>query len=150
MQLKVSSPEKLIFQGEVEQINLPSETWEVSILPNHAPMVLALKPWLIKITPKGNLSKSEFVFSKDVINISVSKWMAFTDGKLIRVVTSVATTDPKQSEKTLDDIKNKLKKEIGLLKQKGSLEEVEKSLIKLEKINADILLSKIKKQPRTA
>lgn len=150
MQLKISSPEKLIFQWEIEQINLPSENGEVAILPNHAPMVVALKPWLIKILPTNDVSNSEFIFTKNTINISVSKWMAFTDGKLIRVVTSIATTDPKESEKTLDDMRKKLKEKILLLKQKWSIEEVEKSLIKLEKINADIMLSKIKKHPKAA
>ncbi len=150
MQLKISSPEKLIFQWKIQQINLPSENGEIAILPNHAPMVIALKPGLIKVLPEDNVSESEFIFSKNTINISVSKGMAFTDGKLIRVVTSIATTNPKESEKTLDDMRQKLKKEIILLKQKWSIEEVEKSLIKLEKINADIMLSKIKKQPKTA
>jgi hypothetical protein len=63
---------------------------------------------------------------------------------MIRVVTATATTSPSESVKTLEQMKIKLEASIKQLKQKGSIEEIEKSLVKLEKLNADIALSKIK------
>lgn len=145
MQLKISSPAKVIFEGEIEQITLPTEIWEVTILPWHNPMVTALKPWIIKIIPNEKLSDSEFIFTKGTISISVSKGMAFVDGKIVRVVTAVATTSLKETEKELESKKSQLEEEIKKLRQKWSLEEIEKSLIQLEKINADIKLKKLKK-----
>ncbi len=144
MKLKISSPTKTIFEWEIKQITLPTEIGEVSILPWHAPMVTALKPWIIKIIPEKQVSTSEFIFSKNTISLSVSKWMAFVDGKIVRVVTAIATTWLSESAKDLEDRKSKLEEEIKQLKKQGSIEEIEKSLIQLEKINADIKLKKLK------
>ena len=144
MQLKISSPAKTIFEWEIKQITLPTEIGDVTVLPWHAPMVTALKPWLIKIIPSKEISNSEFIFSKNTISISVSKWMAFVDGKIVRVVTAVATTSPAETEKELESKKFKLEEDIKQLRKMWSLEEIEKSLIQLEKINADIKLKKLK------
>ncbi|HRX63721.1 MAG TPA: ATP synthase F1 subunit epsilon [Candidatus Absconditabacterales bacterium] len=144
MKLKISSPTKTIFEGEIKQITLPTEIGEVSILPGHAPMVTALKPGIIKIIPEKQVSTSEFIFSKNTISLSVSKGMAFVDGKIVRVVTAIATTGLSESAKDLEDRKSKLEEEIKQLKKQGSIEEIEKSLIQLEKINADIKLKKLK------
>lgn len=144
MKLKISSPAKTIFEWEINQITIPTEIWDVTVLPWHAPMVTALKPGIIKLHPSEKINNDEYTFTKNIISISVSKWMAFVDGKIVKIVTAIATTSLKESEKDLEDKKNKLQEEITQLKQKGSLEDIEKSLIKLEKINADIRLKKLK------
>lgn len=144
MHLKISSPEKVIFDGSVKQVSLPTENWVITILPDHTPLVTSLKPGLIKIIPVDQ-PKGDFVFSDNIISLSVSKGMAFVDGKMIRVVTATATTSPSESVKTLEQMKMKLEASIKQLKQKGSIEEIEKSLVKLEKLNADIALSKLKR-----
>ena len=145
MQFKISSPEKVIFEGEVKQVSLPTEIGTITVLPNHAPMVTALKPWLIKILPTET-PKGDFVFSENYISISVSKGMAFVDGKIIRVVTATATQSPKESWDTLLKMREELEGKIKQLKMKGSIEDIEKSLIMLEKIDADIKLEKLKRK----
>jgi len=70
--------------------------------------------------------------------------MAFVDGKMIRIVTATATTSPSESVKTLEQMKLKLESTIKDLKQRGNIEDIERSLVKLEKLNADIALSKIR------
>jgi len=144
MKLKISSPAKTIFEWEIKQITLPTEIGDVTILPWHAPMVTALKPGIINIVPTNQVPKNEFTFSKNTISISASKGMAFVDGKIVRVVTAVATTSLKESEKDLADKKKKLEDDIKLLRKQWSIEDIEKSLILLEKINADIKLKQIK------
>jgi len=144
MQLKISSPAKIIFEWEIKQITLPTEIGDVTVLPWHAPMVTALKPGIIRIIPTQEVSKSDFIFTKNTISLSVSKWMAFVDGKIVRVVTAVATTSLAETEKELESKKIKLEEEIKQLRKMGSLEDIEKSLIQLEKINADIRLKKLK------
>jgi hypothetical protein len=49
-----------------------------------------------------------------------------------------------ESAKDLEDKKSKLESDIKLLRKQWSIEDIEKSLILLEKINADIRLKKIK------
>ncbi|MBP7061355.1 hypothetical protein KA037_03725 [Patescibacteria group bacterium] len=70
--------------------------------------------------------------------------MVFIDGEMVRVVTAVATASPQESAKTLEQMKLKLESNIKQLKQQGSIEEIEKSLIRLEKLNADITLVNLK------
>lgn len=144
MKLKIASTSKNIFEGDIKQITLPTEIGDVTILPGHAPMVTALKPGIIKIIPKKQISTNEFIFTKNTISISISKWMAFVDGKIVRIVTAIATTSLSESEKDLKAKKLKLEEDIQQLKKKWSLENIEKSLIQLEKINADIRLKKLK------
>lgn len=143
MHLRISSPERINFDGKVNKVILPTENGEIAILPNHTPIVTALKPWLIKILPTEQ-PEGDFVFHDNIITISVSKGMAFIDGQMVRVVTATATTSPHESSKTLEQMKLKLESTIKQLKQKGSIEEIEKSLVRLEKLNADITLSKLK------
>lgn len=145
MHLKISSPEKNVYEGSIAQVTLPTESGEITILPGHVPIVTALKPGVIKIVPHGQHSNSiEYIISKNAINISVGKGMAFIDGKIVRVVTATATTSIKEGEEGLHKRKWELEEQIKQLRKKGSIEEIEKSLIKLEKINADIKLERIK------
>ena len=145
MLLKIASPEKTIYQGDIKQVTLPTDRGDITILPNHAPLVTALKPGLIKILPSQS-PQGEFVFSDNYITLSTSKGMAFIDGTMVRVVTATATTSPHESSKTLEHMRLKLEDTIRELKKKGSIEEIEKSLIRLEKLNADIQLAKIAKK----
>jgi len=144
MLLKISSPSKIIYEGKIKQITIPTESGIITILPNHIPLVTALKPGIVTITPEKVPKDIDFVFSKNTMSLSVSKGMAFVDGKMIRIVTAVATTSPKESGEKLGRMKLELEEKIKILKKKGSIEDIEKSLIKLEKINADIKLEKMK------
>jgi hypothetical protein len=66
--------------------------------------------------------------------------MAFVDGKVIRIVTSSATTIPQESKANLEENKKTLEEHIRKLRAQGSIEEIERYLTKLQKINADISL----------
>ena len=145
MHLKISSPEKIIFEGEINKIILPTELGDIIIKPWQKPMVMPLKPGIITISAKGKIKEKDFVFSNESISISISKWMPFVNEDLVKIATTVATTKISQDEKQLKDKKMKLEKEIRELRKKGSLEEIENSLIKLEKVNADLKLHAINK-----
>ena len=139
MQLKISSPERNMYEGHIFQITLPTESWDIDIKENQTPMVTALKPGIIKIIPQTE--------QMQMIAISIGKGMAFVDGKVVRVVTSTVTLSPEESEENLKKMKNELEEKIKELRKKWSIEEIEKSLIKLEKINADLKLERIKNLP---
>ncbi len=134
MRLKISSPDKVIYEWFIEKITLPTESWDITILPNQTPIVSALKPGIVKFITEGGATE----------HISISKWMMFTDGKKIRIVTSSATTSPSETEELLLREKQDLENKIKELKKSWSIEEIEKFTIKLEKINADLKLKKIR------
>lgn len=75
--------------------------------------------------------------------VSTSKWMVFIDGKVVRIVSAEATLAPEESENTLMQNKKNIEEKIKRLKTEWSIEEIEKALIKLEKINADLELKKM-------
>ncbi len=138
MKLKISTPTKVIYQGEIEKISIPTETENLKVMDGHAPMVTSVKPGIIKLRPmKNNIQVG------DEIYVSTSKWMVFIDGKIVRIVSSEATLAPEESESTLLQNKKTLEDKIKRLKTEWSIEEIEKALIKIEKINADIELKKM-------
>jgi hypothetical protein len=107
-------------------------------------MVTSIKPWIIKILPFEKEHTPWYIFSKDQILISTSKWTAFVDWQIIRIVTTTATTTPRETKEDMLKKKSELENEIRLLKTKWSIEQIESKMTILEKINADILLSENK------
>lgn len=143
MRLKISTPDKSVYQGEVRSISLPTDSGTITITENSAPMVTSLKPGIINIVPFESTHISGYIFSKNEILISIGKGMAFVDGKIIRIVASSATTIPTESLESLQRKKQALEGEIRQLKAKGSIEQISNKMISLEKINADIQLENI-------
>jgi F-type H+-transporting ATPase subunit epsilon len=47
------SPEKVLFSGEVDQVDLPGAEGDMGILPNHAPIVTTLRPGIVTIYREG-------------------------------------------------------------------------------------------------
>ncbi len=43
------SPERLIFSGEVEQVDVPGEEGEFGVLAGHAPFIATLKPGMLRV-----------------------------------------------------------------------------------------------------
>lgn len=54
MNLEITTPDKTIFEGEVNLVQLPGIDGSFELLNNHAPMISALKKGKIKIKDKGN------------------------------------------------------------------------------------------------
>src|SRR5215470_13828620 len=47
------SPEKLLFSGEVDQVDIPGTEGEFGVLAGHAPLVAALRPGIMTVTVNG-------------------------------------------------------------------------------------------------
>lgn len=43
IQLKIATPERLILEEEVDQVSLPTKKGEITVLPNHIPLVAELE-----------------------------------------------------------------------------------------------------------
>ncbi|MDD5098460.1 MAG: F0F1 ATP synthase subunit epsilon [Candidatus Pacebacteria bacterium] len=53
MQVEILTPEKKVFEGEVEILTVPTRSGYISILSNHAPLVSALEAGEIVVKTKG-------------------------------------------------------------------------------------------------
>lgn len=51
MHLKISSPEKQIYAGEVELVTIPTEGGEITILPGHIPLTTVVSAGILRCTP---------------------------------------------------------------------------------------------------
>src|SRR3989344_2418234 len=52
IKFKIVTPERLVYQDEVDQVSLPTQDGEITVLPNHIPLVSILKPGQL-IVKKG-------------------------------------------------------------------------------------------------
>ena len=138
MKLKISTPSKVIFEGTIEKVSIPTENGNLKVMAGNAPMVTTVKPGIIKIRPMENDVK----VGQELL-VSTSKGMIFVDGKIIRIVATEATTTPSESTEALLAQKKTLGEKIKRLKSEGSIEEIEKTLMRLGKIDADLELKKM-------
>src|SRR5512139_92029 len=51
------SPEKLLFSGEVEQVDVPGAEGDFGVLAEHAPMVTTLRPGILTVHGAGGEQK---------------------------------------------------------------------------------------------
>ena len=49
LHLEFVSPERVLFSGDVDQVDLPGIEGDLGILPDHAPVVTALRPGIVTI-----------------------------------------------------------------------------------------------------
>ena len=47
------SPERVVFSGEVDQVDLPGMEGDLGVLPGHAPIVTLLRPGIVTIMREG-------------------------------------------------------------------------------------------------
>jgi F-type H+-transporting ATPase subunit epsilon len=52
MKFKIVTPEKVIYENEISQVSIPTMNGEITILPNHIPLVSVLKAGELKIKDK--------------------------------------------------------------------------------------------------
>ncbi|MBI5222733.1 MAG: F0F1 ATP synthase subunit epsilon [Candidatus Magasanikbacteria bacterium] len=53
LKFKIATPEKVIYENEIEQVSVPTTMGEITILPNHAPLVSILQAGELKIKDKN-------------------------------------------------------------------------------------------------
>ena len=144
MYLKLSSPDRTIFDWEIYQIILPTEIWDVIIKPWQNPMVTALRPGIITISPKDQIDNQNFINSEIWLSISISKWMVFVNNDIVKVITTISQEIKDNDWKSLKSKKAELEKKVRKLRQSWSIEEIEEALTELEKVNADIKLKTLR------
>lgn len=57
LHFELVSPEKLVFSGEVTQVDLPGSEGDFGVMEGHAPMVTTLRPGIMTVVAGGNAQK---------------------------------------------------------------------------------------------
>jgi F-type H+-transporting ATPase subunit epsilon len=74
---KIATPERVVFKDEVDQITLPTKIGEITILPNHIPLISVLAPGEIKVR-RGN-SNFAMSVSGGFIEVQAEKVIVLAD-----------------------------------------------------------------------
>ena len=54
---ELASPARLVFSGEVEQVDIPGAEGDFGVLAGHAPLIAALRPGILTIRTGGNAKR---------------------------------------------------------------------------------------------
>ena len=57
LHFELVSPEKLVFSGEVEQVDVPGAEGDFGVLAGHAPVVAVIRPGILTVTTGGKHEK---------------------------------------------------------------------------------------------
>lgn len=77
LKLEIVTPERRILDAEVDSVTVPTATGEAGILPNHAPLVSALKPGVVSYIAKGNSDK--FAITGGFVEVSSNRVSVLAD-----------------------------------------------------------------------
>jgi F-type H+-transporting ATPase subunit epsilon len=100
------SPQKLLFSGDVEQVDLPGAEGYFGVLANHAPMVTTLRPGILTIHVAGGQQKIVVLggfaeVSKDGLTVLANTAEAMEDvdrgmiaARIEELESRIAKTDP--------------------------------------------------------
>lgn len=74
---KIATPERVVYQDEIDQITLPTKLGEITILPNHLPLVSSLMPGEVLI--KKNNEEIPLAVSGGFIEFANNKLTILAD-----------------------------------------------------------------------
>ena len=77
LKLEIVTPEKKVFDAEVESVTVPTASGEVGLLANHAPIVSALRPGILSYALKGSVEK--MVVAGGFVEMNNNKVSVLTD-----------------------------------------------------------------------
>lgn len=77
LNLEIVTPEKKVFDAEVDSVSIPTASGEMGLLGHHAPVVSALKPGILSYVVKGTAEK--MVIGTGFVEVSSDKVSVLTD-----------------------------------------------------------------------
>src|SRR4030067_3774740 len=111
MRLEIVTPEKIAYSEEADQVTLPTADGEITVLPNHVPLVTKLIPGELTVK-KGS----------QYIVLASGGGFAEIDGKKVSVVTDLAQRPEEIDEK---ETQIAIERAQEALKERGRLSEEE-------------------------
>ncbi|HMS08212.1 MAG TPA: ATP synthase F1 subunit epsilon [Pyrinomonadaceae bacterium] len=111
LKLEIVTPERKVIDAEVDSVTVPTLSGEAGIMPQHAPLISALKPGIVTVTTKGQAER-----------LAVGTGFVEVSNNRVSVLTDVAeTADEIDAEKARAD-KAEIEKELAAASQLPSEE----------------------------
>lgn len=134
MQVTIATTQNaLMYEGQIEEISLPTENGMLTLFKSPIPSVVKLVPGVIQLSEPD----------KKTTHLSISKGIALIDAKGVKITVSIATTQPLAKLVELRGNQQLLELKLQKLKQFGSIEEISQLIGELEKVKADIKLAEL-------
>jgi len=77
LRLEIVTPEKKVLDANVDSVTIPTASGEAGILPNHAPLISALKPGILSYSSKGTIER--LAIAGGFVEVSSDKVAILTD-----------------------------------------------------------------------
>ena len=128
LHLKIVTPEKLIFNEEVSQVNVSTEEGQLGILPNHANLMAKLEPGELVIKKNSKIE-----------TLAVGDWFLQISNNQLTIMTDLAVNEENIDEKAVEEAKKRAEQ---ALTQTLSDEEYAETLANLEKSLAQLRIKR--------
>ncbi|MEX2028459.1 MAG: ATP synthase F1 subunit epsilon [Candidatus Curtissbacteria bacterium] len=94
IQLQIITPEKTVFAGEVDQVTLPTQNGQITILPNHTALITTVTPGelVFKTHQKESLLAAGFGFAE-------------IGPKNVKILVDLAAPEEELEEKKIEEAK---------------------------------------------
>lgn len=124
LHLKIVTPEKLLFDEEVSQVNVSTEQGQIGILPNHANLMAKLEPGELVIKKGGKTD-----------TLAVGDGFLQVNNNNLTIMTDLAVNEADIDERAVEEAKKRAEQ---ALTQTLSDEEYAETLANLEKSLAQL------------
>ncbi|MEP6944791.1 MAG: F0F1 ATP synthase subunit epsilon [Acidobacteriota bacterium] len=101
LRLEIVTPEKRVLDADVDSVTVPTASGEAGILPNHAPMISALRPGILSYTNKGNTER--LAVAGGFLEVNANKVAVLADSAQTadEIDVAAARADRESAEKAL-------------------------------------------------
>ncbi len=128
LHLKIVTPEKLLLDEEVSQVNVSTEQGQIGILPNHANLMAKLEPGELVIKKGGKVD-----------TLAIGDGFLQVSNNTLTVMTDLAVNEADIDEKAVEEAKKRAEQ---ALSQTLSDEEYAETLANLEKSLAQLRIKR--------
>ena len=106
LKLEIVTPEKKVVDTEAESVTVPTASGEAGILPNHAPLISALKPGILTFVNKGQSQKIAIAGGFVEVNADMVSVLADSAEAPADIDVNSARTERDTAEKNLSEAIN--------------------------------------------
>ena len=103
---ELASPARLLFSGQVDQVDCPGAEGDFGVLAGHAPIVAAIRPGIMTITVGG--TREQMIVLGGVAEMSENGLTVLAD-----VATSVEELDRAKFADTISEMERRLSDKVG-------------------------------------
>ena len=129
LNLRVMAPNRIVWNSEVQEIILSTNSGQIGILPNHAPLLTALDIGIIKIRLNGQWSTMALMGGFAMINSNQMTILVNEAEKAIEI-------NPREAQETFQIAQNKLAQAEGRKQVIEANLTLKRAKARLEAINA--------------